>query len=177
MEKHRLVMLIGYRGTGKSTVARLLAERLGWAWIDADDEIERRAGRTIREIFAIGGEVAFRGWESQVVEDLSRRRHSVVALGGGAVLRHENRAWIREGWVVWLTAPAETVLARVAADPATASRRPNLTVSGGLAEIQQLLIVREPLYRECADCVVNTVDKTPEQVTGEIVCFLQHRFV
>jgi shikimate kinase len=177
MDKNSLVMLIGYRGTGKSTVARLLAERLGWVWIDADDEIERRAGRTIREIFAMGGEVAFRGWESQVVEDLSRRRHSVVALGGGAVLRHENRAWIREGCVVWLTAPAETIQARVAMDPATASRRPNLTISGGLAEIQQLLAVREPLYRECADWVVDTVDKTPDQIADEIVCFLQHRIV
>src|SRR4030042_1459888 len=80
-----ILTLIGYRGTGKTTVARLLAERLGWDWIDADDEIERRAGKSIAAIFADDGEPAFRDLEASVVAELSRWRRSIVALGGGAV--------------------------------------------------------------------------------------------
>jgi shikimate kinase len=172
----RFVALIGYRGTGKTTVARLLAERLGWQWFDADERIEACAGSTIKEIFARGGESAFRTWEESVVAELTSCRDAVLALGGGAVLRESNRDAIRRGWVVWLSADAATILQRVAADPSTASRRPNLTTAGGLAEIQQLLAAREPLYRECADFAVATVGKSPEQVAGEIVCFLQLQY-
>src|SRR3954468_14693913 len=116
------IFLIGYRGTGKTSVARELAARLGYDWIDADEIVEQEAGKTIATIFAEDGEAAFRDWESRVVDELSRRRRTVVALGGGAVLREENRKAIAAvAPVVWLTAAVDTILTRLAADPGTSS--------------------------------------------------------
>lgn len=167
------VALIGYRGTGKTTVAQALARMLGWAWLDADVELERRAGQTIKEIFAAGGEGAFRDLEQLVVAELTSRDHLVVAFGGGAILRPENRAAIKAGCrTAWLMATPAEILARTSADPTTAERRPNLTAAGGLAEIEQLLAVREPLYRECADCIVATDGRSPESIAEEILACL-----
>jgi shikimate kinase len=130
------IFLIGYRGTGKSSAARELAARLEFAWVDADDVVEQDAGKTIAAIFADEGEAAFRDLESRVVATLSRKRRTVVALGGGAVLREENREAIRAaGPVVWLTASVETIFQRLAAHDLSASRRPDLTASGGRVEI------------------------------------------
>jgi shikimate kinase len=162
--------LIGYRGTGKTTVARLLAARLGWQWFDADVELERQAGKTIKQIFAEGGEAAFRDWEERIVAELTAQSNVVIALGGGAILRPQNRAAIKAGGkTAWLTAQASTLLARIEADATTAERRPNLTAAGGLAEIEQLLAAREPLYRDCADCIVATDGRSPESIAEEIV--------
>jgi shikimate kinase len=167
------VFLIGYRGSGKTSVARELASQLGYDWIDADDVVERDAGKTIAAIFADGGESAFRDWEARVVAALSRKRRTVVALGGGAVLREENRQAICEaGPVVWLTASVDTILERVAADSTTASRRPNLTTAGGRAEIEALLAIRTPFYRQCATLVVDTEGKTSAKVAEEIAANL-----
>jgi shikimate kinase len=166
----RSIFLIGYRGTGKTTVARLLAERLGCDWIDADDEIERRAGKSITAIFADDGEPAFRELESSVVEELCRWRRSVVALGGGAVLSEANRTAIRlAGLVVWLTASLATLARRLADDTTTPSRRPDLTQTGGPSEIETLLATREPIYRACATFEVDTEGKTPAEIADEIV--------
>ena len=171
------VFLIGYRGTGKSTVARHLARELGYEAIDADDEIEAHAGGSIAELFATSGEPAFRDLEQQVVADLCRRERVVIALGGGAVLREANRTAIRACGdpVVWLIASPETILSRVAADGSTSSRRPNLTTAGGLAEIEQLLKARLPQYRECATLVVDTEGKSPEEIAAEIMDRLRLR--
>jgi shikimate kinase len=167
------IFLIGYRGTGKTSVARELAARLGFDWIDADELVERETGSTIAAIFADQGEAVFRELESHAVAALSRRRRTVVALGGGAVLREENRRQIcNAGPVVWLTASVEAILQRLAADPATADRRPNLTAEGGRAEIEAVLVVRTPLYRQCATLVVNTDDKTFAEVADEIANIL-----
>jgi len=167
------LILIGYRATGKTTLAQRLAERLGWPWIDADVEIERRAGRSIAQIFAEGGEPAFRQLEAQVIADLCRRDRLVLAAGGGAPLRPENRqAMGRSGRVIWLCASPETILERMSADATTAGRRPSLTDHGPLDEIVQLLTCREPIYRELAHLVVDTEGKTPEQLTEEILGLL-----
>jgi shikimate kinase len=164
------LVLIGLRGTGKTSVARLLAERLAWECFDADAEIETRAGKSIAEIFAHGGEAAFRDLESQVVADLAGRSNAVLALGGGAVMREANRRAIAaQGRVVWLTASPETLLRRVEADPATAARRPNLTTSGGITEITATLDARQAAYRACAHLTVDTEEKTPIQVADAIL--------
>jgi len=163
------LLLIGYRGTGKTTVARLLAERLGWQWLDADEELERRAGKTIAAIFADEGEPAFRDLESQVLADLVQRDRHVIALGGGVVQRPENRALIKQaGAVVWLTADPDTIQSRIAADATTSQRRPNLTTAGGLDEIRKLLTQREPFYRECASFSIDTSGQTPNELAAEI---------
>ncbi len=164
------LVLIGYRGTGKSQVARRLAERLGWPCFDADEEIETRAGKSIAQIFADEGEPAFRDWEAKVVAALATHEQAVLALGGGAVMRPENRAAIApQGRVVWLTASAETIWQRMQADTATASRRPNLTATGGITEIIATLAEREPVYRQCADLTVDTENKTPDEVADAIL--------
>jgi shikimate kinase len=168
-----VVTLIGYRGTGKSAVARPLAARLGLEAIDADTEIERRAQRTIREIFADEGEPAFRAREREVMCELLGRDGLVIAAGGGAVLDPSTRQLMRTtGLVVWLRASADTIEARVAADIATRDRRPNLTSFGGRREIEELLAVREPLYRECATVTVDIDGRSIEQVVERILAAL-----
>jgi shikimate kinase len=163
-----VVLLIGYRGTGKSTVARLLAQRLGWDWLDADAVLEERAGRSIRDLFAAEGEAGFRAREAALLEELCRCQRHVIATGGGVILREENRRRLRAaGPVVWLVADPETIWQRLQADAATAQRRPPLTV-GGLAEVRELLQVREPLYRECACCSVETAGRSPAEVAAVI---------
>jgi len=170
------VFLIGYRGTGKSTVSRLVAERWGRAWVDADEWLERKAGRTIREIFASDGETAFRDLETEVVVELAARDETVIALGGGAILRETNRTAIRgRGLVVWLQASAPVLASRLQHDPSTGERRPALTSLSGLAEIEQLLAVREPLYRLCADLVIDTEDREPADVADEIYTEIRRR--
>ena len=164
------IVLIGYRGAGKSSVARELARRLGWEWIDADVECERQAGRSISEIFAEGGEASFRELESQVLVELVRRQQTVLAAGGGAVLRADNRALlVSAGKVVWLKADAATIHRRIAADETTAARRPNLTAQGGEREIVETLAQRMPLYRQCANLEIDTEDKTPAEIADEIL--------
>ena len=170
-----LVCLIGYRGTGKTTFAQRLSGRLGWDWIDADSELERKAGQSIREIFQQQGEKVFRDQETQVVLDLTQRERLVIAFGGGAILREQNFRAIRRGLVVWLQADPMTIWERVRNDPTNSERRPNLT-SGGLAEIEDLLAARTPLYRDCADYSVPTAGRTPDEIADEIVCLLRTRF-
>lgn len=167
------IILIGYRGTGKTTVARLLAQRLECGWVDTDDEIEHRAGMTIAEMFKTQGEGAFRDLEAKVVADLVRRDPSVVSLGGGAVLTEENRKAISRGCrVFWLRADPATIQQRLQLDPASAERRPNLTPHGGLDEIVRVLGHRESIYESCAHHAVDTDEKTPEQAADEILSLL-----
>jgi shikimate kinase len=167
------LFLIGYRGSGKSTVARLVADRLGWSAVDSDDEVERRAAKSIAAIFAEEGEPAFRDLEEQVVASLCEAEQTVVALGGGAVLREATRERLKNaGPVVWLTASAVTLASRIAADTATASRRPSLTGVGAADEVERLLAIREPTYRECATVAIDVDGRTPEAIADEIVAQL-----
>jgi len=162
--------LIGYRATGKSTLARLLAERLDWDWIDADVEIERVAGKTVAEIFAEDGEPLFRDIEARVIADLTGRPKLVIAAGGGAALREESRKAMREsGRVVWLQASAETIHARMTGDATTATRRPSLTDRGPLDEILHVMSAREPIYRATAHVVIDTEGKAPDSLVDEIL--------
>jgi len=165
------IFLIGARGSGKTTLARLLADRLGWCWIDADVELERRAGRSIREVFAEEGETGFRDREAELLAELCERPGQVVATGGGVILRPSNRDLLRQaGWVVWLAADVATLCQRLQQDGATAQRRPSLTGAAAAApeEVAAVLRGREPLYRECADLIVQTPKRTPAELVAEI---------
>src|SRR5690606_4558018 len=115
---HMVITLIGYRGTGKSTVAVALAARLRWAAVDADDQIEALAGKTIQRIFADDGEAEFRRLERETMQRLlSEADRLVIAAGGGAILDEQTRRHMQQaGPVVWLTAPVETILARISKD-------------------------------------------------------------
>ncbi len=167
------IALIGYRGTGKTTVAQLLAQQLGLEWVDADVEVERRAGRSIATIFADAGEAAFRDLEADVVRQLCQRHNTVLAFGGGAVLRQQNRHHLTTCQaVVWLQASAATIAQRIAGDPTSTQRRPNLTNQGGRQEIEQLLAIREPIYASCATLTVDTNQRGPAEIAHEIVASL-----
>ena len=165
-----MIFLIGSRGCGKTTVARLLAEALQWPWLDADEVLERKHGKTIRDIFAAEGEEGFRDKEEAVLADLCKLKQHVIATGGGVVVRERNRRLLREsGQVVWLTADADTMYRRLQADALTASRRPALTTSPPREEIAKLAQLREPHYRSCAQAIVSTEGRSPEGVVRDIL--------
>jgi len=171
------IFLIGYRGTGKSTIARLLGERLGWTWCDADQVLEQRFMTTIRQIFANEGEAGFRAKEALILEELATRNRCVIATGGGVVLCPENRDRLKSGVTIWLTADPTAIWQRLEADATTAERRPDLA-QGGLAEIEELLRVRGPFYHASADWCIDSTQPTQEQVVDQIVAWLQaHRSV
>ena len=165
-----IISLIGYRATGKSTIARLLAEKLNAPWADSDQEIERQAGKSIARIFAEDGEEAFRNFEARVIFDLCQSDELVLATGGGAILREETREILRaSGPVLWLTASPETIAARMNADAATASMRPNLTSLSQLDEIRSVLEFRTPLYQETASLEITTEGYTPEEIVEQLL--------
>jgi shikimate kinase len=163
--------LIGYRGTGKSAVGRIVADRLNRAFLDADLEVEARAGRSIAAIFADAGEPAFRDWEELVLaEVVDRDPRAILATGGGTVLREINRRRIRDfGFVVWLTAEPGVLAQRLLADSRQLAARPALTPSGTLVEIREVLAMRAPFYQVLADMMVETGDKTASQVAAVVV--------
>jgi shikimate kinase len=166
----QIISLIGYRGTGKSTVGMRLARRLKWQWIDADNEIERRAGRSIKEIFATDGEPTFRQLEREVIVELLGRHQIVISTGGGAILNPETRNDLQNaGPVVWLAATVETIAARILGDSTTASRRPKLTAKGGIDEIRELLALREPFYEQCASIKIQTDGLSLSEVVTAIM--------
>lgn len=168
-----VITLIGYRGSGKSSVAVPFAERLGFSWIDADDEIERVAGKSIAEIFAEDGEVHFRKIEREVMQLLLSREKLIVAAGGGAILNAETRSEVKSaGPVIWLKASVEALKQRISKDETTTSRRPALTPLKADEEIQHLLSQREPVYQECATITVETDSKTVSQIVDEIMTAL-----
>ena len=138
------VILAGMPGSGKSTLGRLLAKAMDRPFTDCDEEIERRAGRPIPEIFASEGEAGFRALETQVIEDVCRQRHGVIATGGGAVLRRENVRAMRQNGVVALIERSLDAL-DMAGRPLSRSRE-------ALAEMKK---VREPFYRACADITID----------------------
>ncbi len=157
--------LVGPRGSGKSTVGRLLADRLGLPFVDADAKLERETGRTIAELFAAEGEAGFRARERAALLALARRDGLVVATGGGAVLDPDVRtALATTGVVVWLDAAPDVRNARI-----DGTDRPPLTKHGrGAAEERAVAAAREPLYRACAATRVATDRRKPEEVADDV---------
>jgi shikimate kinase len=165
------IALIGYRGSGKSTVGRLLANRLRWAFADTDKRITSRAGMSIRKIFETRGEVGFRDLETDVVTEVCALNEHVIAFGGGAVLREENRTAMKDAGlkIVYLHCDAEELHKRIHADADTASSRPSLTsLGGGIDEIRNLLAVREPIYRSVMTAELDVTKLTPEEAASAI---------
>ncbi len=167
------VFLIGARGSGKTTAGRFVAERLGWQMIDADEEIERRAGRSIREIFDQEGESGFRQRETEVLRKIASIPNCVIATGGGAVIRPENRDLMRRsGLVVWLTADPEILWQRMQSDPRSSHQRPALTALDGLNEMRTIVAQRREWYAQCADLTIDTSGRSPQDVAQMILDFL-----
>jgi shikimate kinase len=163
------LLLIGHRGSGKSTVGQLLAARLLYQFSDTDQIIMDQSGRTIADIFARDGEQAFRRLEKKVIENLRKAQNRVISLGGGSVMDPDNRALVRRlGKIVWLRAPAAVLWSRICKDPHTSRTRPNLTTVGGLAEVESVLAEREPVYESMANQIIDTVSITPEGIADSI---------
>ena len=163
--------LIGYRGSGKSTVGRLLSQSLQRPMVDTDDWIESAEGKPIREIFAELGEEGFRQLEQTAVAQVAQLHEpAIVSTGGGAVLREANRlAMMGSGRCIWLDAPAQLLYQRIFSDSSSGNRRPNLTDRGGLEEVNEVLAIRRPIYSQMANLIVDIEGKQPEEICREIV--------
>jgi 3-dehydroquinate synthase len=147
------IFLIGLMGAGKTTVGRALAKRLNKRFIDSDHEIEARTGASIPLIFEIEGEASFRQREVDAIRDLASLDGIVLATGGGAVLRPENRECLRaNGTVIYLRASVASILQRTQHD----KNRPLLQTADPRKRIEELAREREPLYQEVADIIVDT---------------------
>lgn len=171
------IYLVGYRGVGKTTLAPLVADRLGdpWQVVDLDRQIEAAAGTSVADLFAHRGEPAFRDLETVQLTAIAEETHRVVATGGGVVIRPENRELLKHGWVVWLRCAPETVAGRLDEAARAGRGRPALTSLPPTTEIRQLLQAREPFYREVASYDAATDETAAEDLADQIaIAWLLH---
>ncbi|HMO25500.1 MAG TPA: shikimate kinase [Tepidisphaeraceae bacterium] len=159
------VVLLGLRGSGKTTLGRLLADRLWGKCVDTDELITRAAGKSIAEIFATVGESGFRDLEEIALREALAGKPEVISAGGGIVLREANRTALKSSNYkrIYLRCEPSELHRRVIADPSTVAARPQLTSVGGLAEIEQLMRDREPLYREVITGELDVTNLSPEE--------------
>jgi len=161
----RNLALIGFMGTGKSSVGHQLASLLGFHFVDTDQMIETRAGKRISEIFSDEGETRFRAYEREVVEELAQHSELVIATGGGLAANEENLVSLKtHALIVCLWASAEAIWQRVRHQP----HRPLLQDPDPLGKIRRLLAEREPFYRQ-ADVLVSTEIRSIREVTTQVV--------
>ncbi len=162
------ILVIGMMASGKSTVGAIVAERLGWGYVDSDEQIEQRTGRTVREIFEQDGEAAFRVEEKAALESaVAGDEPLVVGVAGGAILDLGTRTLLREaGTVVWLRAEPELLAERVKA--AGQDHRP-LLADDPDGTLRRLDAERRPIYEELADIVVDVEDRSAEELAEHIV--------
>jgi shikimate kinase len=167
------VLLIGMMGAGKSTVGRAVAERLGWTYLDSDEQVQEHTGMTVPEIFAGRGEAAFRREEAlALAEAVTFPGPAVVGVAGGAVLDPENRRQIHHaGLVIWLRAEVSTLAARVG----SGETRPLLGADPAAA-LARLCQERLPLYRDLADVVIDVDTRTPDQIATEVVAAVAQKW-
>lgn len=166
MGRTKNIFLVGLMGAGKSTIGRHLAKSLDMEFADSDHEIERRTGASIPLIFDVEGEAGFRQREKKIIAELTQRDGIVLATGGGVVLDPDNRSCLRErGKVIYLYATAEQLIIRTVKD----RNRPLLQTADPRARLEELLLARDPLYREVADLVVDTGGRTARSAEREIL--------
>jgi len=164
------IVLIGYRCTGKTSVGKRLAERLGIPFFDTDELIQGEAGKTIRELVDQEGWDAFRQRERAIIKKLSSSADAVIAAGGGAVMDAANRKALKEkGFCVWLTANVKTIIDRMRNDRASNLQRPPLSSDGVEQETATILEARRPFYQEMADRTIDTSGKGIEAIVDEIL--------
>ena len=171
------LFLIGYRGSGKTTVGECLSNALGWKTADTDAMIVKRAGQSIEAIFQRHGEPEFRKLETEAIKQVCDQPEPlIISLGGGAPVSSDNVKLIRNaGRSVWLRAKVETLWQRIQSDPKTGEQRPDLTDTGGQQEVEKVLEWRTPIYQSASDWVVDVDDKSEHIVTNEIMNWLGQR--
>jgi shikimate kinase len=157
---------VGLPGSGKSTVGRHLARRIGWRFVDSDHVIEHRIGCSIREFFEREGEAVFRDLEETIIDELTQGGDCVLSTGGGAVLRPANRQHLHgRSTVVYLHSAPDEVFKRLRND----QNRPLLQVSDPLARLKELYALRDPLYRETAHLVIETGRPSVASLVGHVM--------
>lgn len=162
------LFLIGMMGSGKSTVGKLLARELAYDYIDLDDAIVQKAGKSIEDIFREDGQDAFRMWEKITAEELELNKATVIATGGGFPLREDNRKWMASlGTSIWLQASAAHILDRIKDED-----RPLLPKPIRVEHIEKILDERTVIYAK-ADMAVDTQNKSPEEIVSEIMRYIQ----
>ena len=161
------IVLIGYRGTGKSTLGKIVAARLNRQFISTDQEIVRRTGSSIPDIVAAHGWDYFRDVETAVCQDLAGRDNLVIDTGGGAILRQQNvDVFKRNGRLIWLTASVDTIATRIGGE----TQRPSLTgTKSHVDEIRDVLCERVPKYQAAADLTIATDGRSIEELASFIV--------
>lgn len=165
MHKTGNIFLVGLMGAGKTTIGKLLARRLKKTFIDCDHELEQRTGVKIPLIFELEGEAGFREREAALIQELAQRQDLVLATGGGAVLRKENRdALAQNGTVVYLNAKVEDLWLRTQHD----KNRPLLQTADPQAKLYELFAQRDPLYREIADIIVTSGQQNVQYAAREV---------
>ena len=170
------IVLIGYRGAGKSTVGRCLAIELGKTFVDCDERIETEMQASIREIVEDWGWHRFRQMEKKVIQEVAGQNDLVIAPGGGSILDRENvRALKANGLLIWLKADLAVLRQRVLADPGTQANRPALTGKGREEEFAEVYHSREPFYAQAADLIVETSALSVIGVVREIRSLLEER--
>jgi len=157
--------LIGLMGTGKTTIGSLLAQELGYRFIDTDAVIVQAAGKSVNEIFTQDGETAFRQLESHVLAQVCAYTNLVIATGGGIVLKQENWGYLHHGLVVWLDVPVEIICQRLAED----TTRPLLQDADPEDKLRSLLSNRRSLYSQADLHMTILQEETPEQTTTRII--------
>ena len=167
---HKNVVLVGFMGSGKTAVGTEIASRLGWEFVDTDDVIETRTGRTIPDIFDEDGEDAFRDLESDAVRESAKRTGVVISVGGGAVLRPDNVTALRRTGVLFLLdATPEAIYERISHN----THRPLLDVPDPVARIRELMETRRPFYG-LADVIIDTTGRTvPDIADALLVRYLE----
>ena len=164
--KPKNAILLGFMGSGKSTVGKLLAKKLGFGFVDIDKVVEKKYGMTVEEIFREKGEEFFRDEETKVVKELQGKRARVIATGGGIVEREENVELLRKiGVVIYLCASVDEIYKRTH----NSATRPLLNVKNRREVIEELLSERDEKYKKYSDIIIYTEDKTVLQITEEII--------
>jgi shikimate kinase len=168
------IVLIGYRGSGKSAVGRRLADRLKMKFVDTDDLIEERQGVPISDIVKSHGWGHFRKLERNTIEEISKGNRLIIAPGGGAVLDTDNVKALRiNGVIIWLKADKQTLLKRMNQDPGTNIRRPTLTGKGTSEELKEVMSLREPIYEWASEIQIDTSELDVEAVVENILTVLK----
>ena len=165
------IALVGFMGAGKTEVGRLLAEKLGKDFLEVDELIEQRAGKSVPEIFQQDGEIAFRELEIEATREAAEKRDAVIACGGGAVLNQINIDRLREhGVIIYLAASPEVILNRTSSDT---GERPLLVAEDKASRVKKLLNLRQPFYERAADITVNTSELDVTGVVGKIISVIE----
>ena len=166
MPENTNLFLVGPMGSGKTTIGRQLARRLKKSFIDSDHEIEDHTGASISLIFDIEGEEGFRSREKAIIDELTQQENIILSTGGGVVLAAENREHLKNrGTVIYLHAPLKKLFYRTSRD----KNRPLLQTDNPREKLRQIVEERDPLYRETADLIVETENRTVHQVVSYII--------